>query len=155
MKITLIWIGKTKEDYLKTGYQEYIKRLSRYCRFEIKEIPYVKKKVSIEEQKKLEGHQLIEVLDAYQTVILLDEAGKKINSVKFANLIEVNGVSNGGNMAFVIGGAYGFSDEILKKYQQRLSLSDLTFSHQMIRLLFIEQLYRAFTIIKKEPYHHI
>ena len=85
----------------------------------------------IEEQKKLEGHQLIEVLDAYQTVVLLDEAGKKINSVKFANLIEVNGISSGGNMAFVIGGAYGFSDEILKKYQQRLSLSDLTFSHQM------------------------
>lgn len=155
MKITLVWIGKTKEAYLKNGYQDYVKRLSKYCQFHIKEIPYIKKKVSIEEQKKMEGALLLDALSPFQRVILLDETGKHFSSVKFAELIETHGINGGNNMAFVIGGAYGFSDEVYQKYPRKMSISELTFSHQMIRLMFIEQLYRAHTIINNEPYHHL
>jgi len=155
MKIDLIWIGKTKEDYLKKGIHEYDKRLTRYISFQIVELSGTKKKVSVEEQKKLEGQQLLIALKSYQQVFLLDDKGKSMDSVQFANQLETFTHRGIKSCAFVIGGAYGFSSEIYRRYPQKFSLSKLTFSHQMIRLLFIEQLYRAQTIIKKEPYHHI
>ncbi len=155
MKIALIWIGKTKESYLQEGVKEYVKRLQRYTKFQIVEIPYIKKKVSVEEQKQLEGKRLIQEFENFQKVILLDECGKAHTSVKFAGDIEKMQSMGIKSLAFVIGGAYGYSKEVYDQRHMKMSLSELTFSHQMVRLIFTEQLYRAYTIINKEPYHHI
>ncbi len=154
MKITLIQIGKTDLDYIKSGILEYQKRLEHYVKFEIKELKNLKnlKNLSILQQKQKESEYIFENIDPKTQIFLLDENGKEHNSPQFAGWLEKK-LNIGGDITFVIGGAYGFSEEIKKKYQS-IALSRMTFSHQMIRLFFVEQLYRAFTIIKRENYHH-
>ena len=158
MKIIFLVIGKTDESYLETGIGKYIKRLEHYIPFEMKVIPDIKnrKTLSEEQQKKAEGDLILSQLNnSGDDLILLDENGKTFTSVDFSKWIEKQ--MNGGSkrLFFVVGGPYGFSKEVYSKAKSKISLSAMTFSHQMIRLIFVEQLYRAFTIIKGEPYHHV
>lgn len=156
MKIELIYIGKTDNEYLKTGINEYSKRLKHYLPFSLIEIPDIKntKNMSVEMQKQKEGELLLAKFDNKKQVLLLDEKGKEFSSEGFAQFIDQKNLSYAGDLCFVIGGPYGFSEEVYARANQKISLSKMTFSHQMIRLLFTEQLYRAMTIIKGEPYHH-
>jgi 23S rRNA (pseudouridine1915-N3)-methyltransferase len=156
MKITLIQIGKTTEIYLNTGIEEYTKRLAKYTQFDIKTIPYIKNAAALspDNQKTLEANQILKLLNAKDFVVLLDENGSQYTSVQLAKNIEKMMVQAGGALVFVVGGAYGFAPEIYARANQRLALSLLTFPHQLVRLLFVEQLYRAFSILKNEPYHH-
>ena len=157
MKILFLVIGKTDESYLENGIGKYIKRLEHYIPFEMKVIPDIKnrKTLSEEQQKKAEGDLILSQLNSGDDLILLDENGKTFTSVDFSQWIEKQ--MNGGSkrLFFVVGGPYGFSKEVYSKAKSKISLSAMTFSHQMIRLIFVEQLYRAFTIIKGEPYHHV
>jgi 23S rRNA (pseudouridine1915-N3)-methyltransferase len=156
MTIKLISIGKTVKGYLKEGEMEYEKRLSHYTRFEEVVIPELKKasKLSFAEIKQKEGALILSKIDSNDHVVLLDEKGKDKSSEDFAKWIENKQIYGTSKVVFVIGGAYGFSEEVYKRAQLKLSLSRMTFSHQMVRMIFKEQLYRAFTIIKGEPYHH-
>lgn len=156
MKITLIQVGGTVDKYLKTGVDEYIKRLSFYTKFSIVEISDLKNaaKMSRDELKKREGAEILKKLNSEDHVILLDEAGKLYTSEGFAQLLQLKMNQSTRSLVFIIGGAFGFSDEVYERAQGKLSLSKMTFSHRMIRLLFTEQLYRAFTILRNEPYHH-
>ena len=156
MKISLITVGKTDEDYLRKGIDKFVNRLKHYIGFELIVIPDIKnsRNMSITQQKAKEGLLILENIRAGADVVLLDEKGKSFTSINFAKFIEKKSIAGTRYLYFVIGGPYGFSDEVYKKITNKISLSDLTFSHQMIRLLFVEQLYRAFTIIKNEPYHH-
>lgn len=157
MKATLLVIGKTDKDFVKKGIDEYQKRLVHYLPFEFKIIPDLKntKNLSENQQKQKEGELILEKLKPTDTLILLDENGKEFSSVGFSKFMEQKMISGTRNLVFVIGGPYGFSEEVYKKAQGKFSLSKMTFSHQMIRMIFIEQLYRAMTIIKGEPYHHV
>ncbi len=156
MKITLIQIGKTEESYLAEGIEIYLKRLKHYCNINSITIPALKntKNLSEEEQKKKEGALLAKQINPTDYVVLLDENGKQFTSVSFANWIESKQLNVSGKLVFVIGGPYGFDAEIYQRANEKISLSAMTFSHQMIRLFFVEQLYRAFTILRGEPYHH-
>jgi 23S rRNA (pseudouridine1915-N3)-methyltransferase len=156
MKIMLIVTGKTDAEWLQQGMEVYIKRLGFYSSFELKVLPDIKnaKNLSIQEHKEKEADQLFPFLEGKNDIILLDEKGTGYSSQEFARFIERKLVSGCRELIFIIGGPYGFSERIIMKSTGRLSLSKLTFSHQMVRLLFIEQLYRAFTIIRGEPYHH-
>lgn len=156
MKIDLVLVGKSDQKYLQEGIDIYLKRLKHYCQFEMKVIPDLKstKSLSEEQQKEKEGELILNQLKDSDFVILLDERGESFSSVDFAQLIEKRQVAGTRRLSFVIGGPYGFSKEVYAKANAKLSLSAMTFSHQMVRLLFIEQLYRAFTIINGEPYHH-
>src|SRR5690606_32168714 len=139
MKIDLIWVGKTTDSYTLSAVDEYAKRLSKYARFEIREIRNIKKKVSANELKLLEAAEILKFTEAYEKVILLDEGGKQFSSTQFASKIEnlqINGIKS---LCFVIGGAYGYSEELRSKYEL-FSLSKMTFSHQLIRVIFLEQL---------------
>ena len=153
MKITLLAIAKTKEKYLLSGMEEYIKRLKRYATFNYKELTY---KVKTEDRKTVlaKEQELIEQHAKGSKIILFDEIGKEFTSVGFGKYIEKLSVGGHSNLTFIIGGAYGFSDELKKKSFGMISLSKMTFTHQMVRLLALEQIYRAFTIIKGEKYHH-
>lgn len=157
MKILFLVIGKTDESYLETGISKYIKRLERYIPFEMKVIPDIKnrKTLSEEQQKKLEGELILSQFNTGDEMILLDEKGKTFSSVSFSQWIEHKLNTSNKRLIFVVGGPYGFSNDVYDKAKVKISLSEMTFSHQMIRLIFVEQLYRAFTIIKGEPYHHI
>lgn len=157
MKILFLVIGKTDESYLETGISKYIKRLERYIPFEMKVIPDIKnrKTLSEEQQKKLEGELILSQFNTGDEMILLDEKGKTFSSVSFSQWIEHKLNTSNKRLIFVVGGPYGFSNDVYEKAKIKISLSEMTFSHQMIRLIFVEQLYRAFTIIKGEPYHHI
>ncbi|MBI9055660.1 MAG: 23S rRNA (pseudouridine(1915)-N(3))-methyltransferase RlmH [Bacteroidales bacterium] len=156
MKIKLILIGKTDSKYLNEGNAEYQKRLKHYIPTDIIVIPDIKnsKNLSELEQKKKEGDLILNQIKEGDLVILLDENGKQFSSVEFSRFIEKQTISGLKNLVFVVGGPYGFSDEVYKKASSNISLSRMTFSHQMVRLIFLEQLYRAMTIIKGEPYHH-
>ena len=156
MNIKLIVVSKTDVPYLQTGIDEYIGRLKHYCDFELVVIPALKNggRMSPEEVKSKEGELILGNLVPSDMVILLDEHGKEHSSVEFARQIESWTASSGKNIVFVIGGAYGFSDAVYSRSNGKLSLSRMTFSHQMVRAIFAEQLYRAFTIIKGQPYHH-
>ncbi len=156
MKIDLVLVGKSDQKYLQEGIDIYLKRLKHYCQFEMKVIPDLKstKSLSEEQQKEKEGELIMNQIKDSDFVILLDERGESLSSVDFAQLIEKRQVAGTRKLSFVIGGPYGFSKEAYAKANAKLSLSAMTFSHQMVRLLFIEQLYRAFTIINGEPYHH-
>jgi len=156
MKIDLVLVGKSDQKYLQEGIDIYLKRLKHYCQFEMKVIPDLKstKSLSEEQQKEKEGELIMNQIKDSDFVILLDERGESLSSVDFAQLIEKRQVAGTRKLSFVIGGPYGFSKEAYTKANAKLSLSAMTFSHQMVRLLFIEQLYRAFTIINGEPYHH-
>ncbi len=154
--IRLISIGKTVKGYLKEGEAEYEKRLQRYTKFEEVVIPELKRasNLSAQEVKQKEGELILKKTDTSDFVILLDENGKNMSSEEFAEWIEQKQVYGTSKLTFIIGGAYGFSPEVYDRAQYQLSLSKMTFSHQMVRMIFKEQLYRAFTIIKGEPYHH-
>ena len=155
MKIKFICIGKTGKDFLVAGEQEYLKRLQHYLSVERIEIPDLKnaKKLTIEQIKDLEGKEILSKLSGEQ-VILLDEGGKTYSSVEFSQFLQQKFNQGGKGLAFVVGGAYGFSPEVYQIAHSKISLSKMTFSHQMIRMVFFEQLYRGMTILKGEPYHH-
>ncbi len=155
MKIKLIMIGKTTGDLYIDAIDDYTNRIKHYNNFSIHVIPGLKntKKLSQEQQKQAEGELILKELTAQDTVILLDERGKGYRSMEFAKWLE-NKQLTAQNIVFVIGGPYGFSDSIYKRANEKISLSKMTFSHQMVRLIFVEQLYRACTIIKGESYHH-
>ncbi|MCF6356632.1 MAG: 23S rRNA (pseudouridine(1915)-N(3))-methyltransferase RlmH [Draconibacterium sp.] len=156
MKITLLVIGKTDATYLKEGLNEYLKRLKHYVNFEIEVIPDIKKakNMGVENQKKREGELILSKKKSGKEIHLFDEKGKTFSSRELAKFIEKKMLSGLKELVFVIGGPYGFSDEVYKNASSKISLSRLTFSHQMVRLLCTEQIYRAFTILKGEPYHH-
>ena len=156
MKILLLVIGKTDEDYLVTGIKKYVGRLGHYVSFEMKEIPDIRnrKTLSEEQQKKAESFLLLSQLQPSDQVVLLDERGKSYTSVEFSESLEKGMASGAKRMVFLIGGPYGFAPEVYERANDKLSLSQMTFSHQMIRLLFVEQLYRALTILNHLPYHH-
>ena len=156
MKINLIVISKTDQKYMQEGVQEYVKRLSRYIQFEMTEIPDLKnaKNLSTDEQKKKEGELILSKIEKGSEIILLDDKGKDYTSMQFSKLLQDKMNSGIKTLTFVVGGPYGFSDDVYAVAQSKFSLSKMTFSHQMVRLIFLEQLYRGFTILKNEPYHH-
>ncbi len=156
MKIKLITIGKTDNKNLQSLIEDYTKRLGFYVSFDFEVIPDVKnvKNLSEAQQKQAEGSEIVKRLIKSDTLILLDEKGNTYSSVQFSQFLQKKMNSGLKTLVFVIGGPYGFSDEIYKRANGKVSLSYMTFSHQMIRLFFIEQLYRSFTILRNEPYHH-
>ena len=156
MKIELAVIGKTSIGYLKQGIDEYIKRLKHYVPFEIKYIDDIKntKNISKDQQKRTEGTKILSLLDKSDFVVLLDEHGKEYTSMQYSSYIQKRMLSGAKKVVFVIGGPYGFSQEVYDRANDKISFSKMTFNHEMIRLIFTEQLYRAYTIINHEPYHH-
>lgn len=156
MKISLLVIGKTDEDYLQKGIELFLKRIPHYLPFEMKVIPDLKnsKNLSVQQQKEKEGELLLQQLTSQDEVFLLDEQGMEASSVEFARFLEKKMIAGTKRLVMVIGGPYGFSEAIYTRANGKISLSRLTFSHQMVRLIFVEQLYRAMTILKGEPYHH-
>ncbi len=156
MNIKLLAIGKTDNKALQSLIDDYTKRLSFYVKFELEIIPDIKnvKNMSEIQQKEKEGELILSKITPTDQLILLDENGSTFSSVKFSDYLQKKMNSGVKTLVFVIGGPYGFSDEVYKKSQGKVSLSEMTFSHQMVRLFFIEQLYRGFTILRNEPYHH-
>ncbi|MBD5214239.1 MAG: 23S rRNA (pseudouridine(1915)-N(3))-methyltransferase RlmH [Bacteroidales bacterium] len=156
MKIQLLVIGKTSADYISKGTDLYLNRLSHYIPTEIKVLPDIKntRKLTEEQQKTAEGEQFLNALQGGDYVVILDERGKEFTSREFSTFIQqkMNTVSR--NLVFIIGGPYGFSKAVYDRADSLLSLSRMTFSHEMVRLFFIEQIYRAMTILRGEPYHH-
>jgi 23S rRNA (pseudouridine1915-N3)-methyltransferase len=156
MKITLLTVGKTDKDWVKQGIDIYVSRLKHYIPFTINEIPELKNvsALSKDQIKVREGELILKNVKPTDDVILMDEHGKEYTSVDFASILQRKISLEGKDMVFVIGGAYGFSPEVYSRANSKISLSRMTFSHQMVRAIFAEQLYRAFTIMKGEPYHH-
>ena len=156
MTIKLIAIGKTDNKELLSLINDYKKRLSFYIKFEFEIIPDIKnsKNLSETQQKQKEGELILGKLKPTDVLILLDENGKQHDSISFSNYLQKHMNSGIKQLVFVIGGPYGFSEDVYKKANGKLSLSKMTFSHQMVRLFFTEQLYRGFTILRNEPYHH-
>ena len=156
MKIKFVCIGKTGKDFLVSGENEYLKRLQHYISIERIEIPDIKnmKNLSFEQIKEMEGKEIISKISSGEQMILLDENGKDFSSKDFSEFLQVKFNQGGKGLVFVVGGAYGFSKEVYAKASSKISMSKMTFSHQMIRMIFFEQLYRAMTILKGEPYHH-
>ena len=155
MKIKIIEIGKTHQKDWQIFIDEYLQRANRYRSVEVQTLIPKTKKTDLKEVRELEGKMLLELLGAQShNVVLLDEKGKEYSSEGFAQLISKQTISGKKEMIFVIGGAYGFSEEVRNRFKNTIALSQMTFTHQMVRLLFIEQLYRAFTILANEKYHH-
>jgi 23S rRNA (pseudouridine1915-N3)-methyltransferase len=156
MRITLLVVGKTEDKYLIEGMEKYLNRLKHYIGFNLIVLPELKNTKSLTEaqQKSKEAEMILKQVSNSDVVVLLDERGKKYTSVSFSNYLNKQMIGSVQHLVFVIGGPYGFDDSIYKRANSSLSLSDMTFSHQMVRLFFIEQLYRAFSILKGEPYHH-
>ena len=156
MKIKLLAIGKTDNKQLIQLIDEYQKRLKHYIKFELEIIPDIKnvKNLSEVQQKEKEGELILSKLQNTDQLVLLDDKGKEFTSIEFSKYLQKKMNSGLKQLVLVIGGPYGFSDLVYKKAQGQLSLSKMTFSHQMIRLFIVEQLYRGFTILKNEPYHH-
>ncbi len=155
MKTILIVVGKTVNKIFQTGIDDYTNRIGHYMPFSIITIPELKntKNLTIDLQKKKEGELILKEIQPTDTIILLDEKGKEFRSTEYAKwLKQKQSISR--RLIFIIGGSYGFSKEIYERANEKISLSKMTFSHQMVRLIFIEQLYRACTILKGEPYHH-
>lgn len=156
MKITLLSIGKTEDAYIKAGLDKYLKRLKHYTKLEVTELPELKntKALTQEQQKTKEAELLFKKITSTDFVILLDEKGAELSSGQFAAYLDKKAIASTSNLMFIIGGPYGFDPSVYQRANDKLSLSRMTFSHQMVRLFFVEQLYRAYTIIKGEPYHH-
>lgn len=156
MKITLLTVGKTDRDWVKQGLELYISRLKHYIPFALIEIPELKNvsALSTEQIKTKEGELIIKHIRPGDDLILMDERGKMHTSVEFAKVLQDKISYIGKDIVFVIGGAYGFSQAVYDRADSKISLSKMTFSHQMVRAIFAEQLYRAFTIMRGEPYHH-
>ena len=157
MKIQVLFTGKTRFPFIREGIDEYRRRLIHYADFHIKNLPDLKNTGSWPETKitSAEGRNLLKAVDPRDYVILLDESGKQMDSLAFAAFLEKQQpYGSSRTLIFVIGGAYGFSEEAYQRADMKMSLSKMTFSHQLARLIFLEQLYRAFTIVRGEPYHH-
>ena len=156
MKGVLIVVGKTTDKRFETIIQEYIERIRHYIPFTIEVIPELKntKGLSQDEQKKREGEQILKSLQAGDYIVLLDEHGSERNSMDFASWMQKKMAAGPKRLVFLVGGPYGFSDAIHQKGNEEISLSRMTLSHQMIRMFFVEQIYRAMTILNGEPYHH-
>lgn len=156
MNIRLLAIGKTDDKNLQSLLAEYTSRLSHYIKFELDVIPDIKnaKNLSVAQQKTKEGELILSKIGQSDMMMLLDENGKEFSSVGFSAEIQKRMNSGIKTLTFVIGGPYGFSDAVYEKASGKISLSKMTFSHQMVRVFFVEQLYRAFTILNNEPYHH-
>ena len=156
MKIVLITIGKTNEKYLIEGISDYQRRLKHYTNFDMIEIVHFKnaKNFSESELMQKEGELILKQIKNSDHLVLLDDKGKDFTSQKFAQKLQQWMLSGKKRLVFVVGGAYGFSEEIYKRGNEKLSLSKMTFSHQMVRLFFVEQIYRGYTILNNEPYHH-
>ena len=156
MKVKLLAIGKTDEPYLIKGIEEYRSRINRYLPFEIVELPGLKNASHLSklEWKSKEAAKILPSFTSDDIIILLDERGKEMTSLEFSDFLNKKFSSGSKNLVFVIGGPYGFDEAVVKKSHFRLSLSQMTFSHQMVRLFFVEQLYRALTILRNEAYHH-
>ena len=155
MKTTLILVGKTTDKHFAAGIADYVERIGHYMPFEVTTIPELKntKSLTEEQQKQAEGELIMKQIQPSDTVVLLDEHGRELRSTEMARWLEQKR-NTARRLVFVIGGPYGFSQEVYTRANEQLSLSRLTFSHQMVRLVFTEQIYRACTIIKGEPYHH-
>ena len=156
MKITLLTVGKTDKDWVKQGIDIYASRMKHYFPFSIVEIPELKNvsALSQDQIKTKEGELILKNVKPTDDMILLDERGREFSSMEFAKALQDKISYTGKDIVFVIGGAYGFSDAVRQRSNSKISLSRMTFSHQMVRAIFVEQLYRAFTIMKGEPYHH-
>lgn len=156
MKIALVVIGKTDARYFVDAIEEYRNRLIHYIPFEMEVIPDIKnvKNLSESQQKEKEGELILKTLQPGDYLVLLDERGKEFTSIQFSAYLEKKMHTVPKRVLFVIGGPYGFSESVYKAASEKISLSKMTFSHQMIRLIFVEQLYRAMTILNHEPYHH-
>jgi len=156
MKVKLLMVGKTVQQFISSGFENYQQRMVHYIPFEYKVISELKKTKNLSEnqQKIKEGELIINQIQPADFVVLLDENGKELSSIGFARWMEKLMINGMKDVVFVVGGAYGFSEQVYKRCNFKMSLSKMTFSHQMVRLIFIEQLYRAMTIIKGEPYHH-
>ena len=155
MKTILILVGKTQSKIFKVGIDDYVSRIEHYMPFSITIIPELKntKSLSEDQQKQKEGELILKEIQPSDTVVLLDEHGAEFRSVEYANWLKQK-QNTARRLIFIIGGPYGFSPDIYARANEKISLSRMTFSHQMVRLIFTEQLYRACTIIKGEPYHH-
>ena len=156
MKITLAVIGKTEAGFVRQGIEEYVKRLQHYVAFNIQYIGDVKstRNMSEAQQKTAEGKALLASLDNSDHVVLLDEHGVERTSIDYSQWLQRRMASGSKRLVFVVGGPYGFSPEVYDRANEKISLSKMTFPHELVRLIFVEQLYRAFTILRNEPYHH-
>lgn len=156
MKITLLTVGKTDKDWVRQGMDIYVSRLKHYIPFSVVEIPELRNVSSLtkDQIKVREGELILKNIRPSDDVILLDERGKEYTSVELAKVIQDKISYTGKDMVYIIGGAYGFSEAVYQRADSRISLSRMTFSHQMVRAIFVEQIYRAFTIMRGEPYHH-
>ncbi len=156
MKITLAVIGKTEAGYIRQGIDEYVKRLQHYVAFDIRYISDVKgtRNMSQAQQQVAEGKALLAILEAGDHVVLLDEHGTERTSTGCSDWLQRRMASGSKRLVFVVGGPYGFSSEVHDRANEEISLSKMTFPHELVRLIFVEQLYRAFTILRHEPYHH-
>ena len=156
MKFTLLVVGRTVEKHYITAIDDYVSRTKHFTQFDMEVIPELKntKSLSMEQQKEKEAEMILKALQPGDVVVLLDEHGKEFRSIEFADWIERKMHTVNKRLVFIIGGPYGFSPKVYAVAQEKISLSKMTFSHQMIRLIFVEQLYRAFTILNNNPYHH-
>ena len=154
MKVSLIVVGKSTPDFVVTGVKEYIKRLKHYISFNYLELPPGKGSKDSSSTKKKEAETILKKLQSSDTVILLDEKGKQFRSVEFSKYINNHMIRNTQHLVFIIGGAYGFDQKIYDRSASTISLGKGTYSHQLIRIMFLEQLYRSFTIIRGEKYHN-
>tara|TARA_E500000331_G_C16756531_1_gene497657 strand:+ start:80 stop:553 length:474 start_codon:yes stop_codon:yes gene_type:complete len=156
MKIVLVVLGKTNEKYLIEGISDYQKRLKHYINFEIVEILNIKNVKNFSEKQLIrkEGEMILKQINTSDYLVLLDDQGNDFSSPSFAEKLQQWMISGKKRLVFVVGGAYGFSQEVYNRGNEKLSLSRMTFSHQMVRLFFVEQLYRGYTILNNEPYHH-
>lgn len=156
MKIRVLFTGKTTDPWIRQGIEAYAGRIRHYVSFELVELPDLRQTAALrEEQVKLrEGELILKALKPTDHLVLLDERGASFSSLDWARNLEQKAAHLPKDLVFVVGGPYGFSAEVQARCQERLSLSRMTFSHQLVRLVFLEQLYRAFTIIRGEPYHH-
>ena len=155
MKITLLVVGKTADAHIESLIQQYQKRLTHYISFTLQVIPELKntKALTTEQQKQTEGELILRAVTPANDLVILDEHGKEFRSIEFADYLQKK-MSSGRDLVFVIGGPYGFSEAVYQRANGKISLSKMTFSHQMVRLFFVEQTYRAMTILRGEPYHH-
>ena len=156
MKTILLVVGRTVEAHFQTAINDYVKRTKRYLTFEMEVIPELKntKSLSVETQKEKEGDLILKALQPGDVVVLLDEGGKEMRSVEFADYMKHKMNTVNKRLVFVVGGPYGFAPKVYAAAHEKMSLSRMTFSHQMVRLIFVEQIYRAMTILAGGPYHH-
>lgn len=156
MEITLLTVGKTTQTYVQNGIDEFTKRLRRYIPFKIETLPDIKgtKSLSAELQKEKEGEAILSYLSPSDFCILLDEHGREFTSMEFATYLQKTMASGRKRTVFVVGGPYGFSKGVYSRAEYKISLSKMTFTHEMVRLFFTEQVYRSMTILNNEPYHH-